>query len=163
MTAGGSSIPAVQRLLTTVVAAKPGGRIAELGTAFGEGAIAMLAELAPTSTLITVEADPERYEIAARELSGTRAEVILGDWRDLLPGRAPFDVIFFDAGNAGDDAPIAISMLAVGGLLIKDDLTPGRPVEGDPTRKALLNDPRLVAVEIQTTPETAAIIAVRRP
>ena len=35
MTGGGSSIPEVQRLLATLVASKPGGRIAEIGTAFG--------------------------------------------------------------------------------------------------------------------------------
>lgn len=122
----------------------------------------MLAELWPSSTLVTVEADPERYDIARRELTGTRAEVILGDWREVLPPRAPFDLIFLDAGEAGELAPLAISMLAPGGILVKDDLTPGREIAGDPTREALLGDARLVAVEIQTAPDMAAIIAVRR-
>ena len=162
MTDGGSSIAAVQRLLATLVAAKPGGRIVELGTALGECAAAMLAELSPNATLVTVESDPARYEVASGKLSGTRAEVLLGDWRELLADRGPFDVIFLDAGNAAADAPQAIALLAIGGLLIKDDLTPGHPIEGDPVREALMNDPRLAAVEIQTTPDTAAIIAVRR-
>ncbi len=51
---------------------------------------------------------------------------------------------------------------AAGGLLVKDDLTPGRPVEGDAAREFLLRDPRLAAVEILTTPRSAAIVAVRR-
>ena len=49
-----------------------------------------------------------------------------------------------------------------GGLLVKDDLTPGRPVEGDAAREFLLRDPRLAAVEILTTSRSAAIVAVRR-
>lgn len=162
MTDGGSSIPAVQRLLATLVATKPGGRVAELGTAFGEGASAMLAELDAAATFVTVEADAERFMIAREKLNGTRAEVLLGDWREVLEGRGPFDLIFLDAGNAGETAPLAISMLAPGGILVKDDLTPGRPVEGDPTREALFGDPRVVAVEIQTTADAAAVIAVRR-
>jgi predicted O-methyltransferase YrrM len=162
MTDGGTSIPEVQRLLATLVAAKPGGRVAELGTAFGIAAEAMLAELGPGSTLVTVELDPERFEIARERLSGTQAEVILGDWTEVLAGRGPFDLIFLDAGNAWETAGLAISMLAPGGILVKDDLSAGRPIEGDPTREALFGDPRVIAVEIQTTPEMAAIIAVRR-
>jgi predicted O-methyltransferase YrrM len=69
--------------------------------------------------------------------------MLLGDWRELLPERGPFDLVFLDAGDAAESAELAISMLADGGILIKDDLTPGRPIEGDPVRQALLNDPRL--------------------
>jgi predicted O-methyltransferase YrrM len=162
MTDGGSSITAVRQLLATLVAAKPRGRIAELGTAFGEGAYAMASELRPDATFVTVENDPERFQAAAVKLAGTRAEMVLGDWRELMPERGPFDLIFLDAGDAAESADLAISMLADGGILVKDDLTPGRPSEGDPVREALLNDPRLAACEIQTTPATAAIIAVRR-
>ena len=45
---------------------------------------------------------------------------------------------------------------------MKDDLTPGRTTDGDPVRGFLLRDERLAAVEILTTPATAAIVAVRR-
>jgi hypothetical protein len=45
---------------------------------------------------------------------------------------------------------------------VKDDLTPGRPVEGDPVREFLLRESRLAAVEILTTPQSAAILAVKR-
>jgi hypothetical protein len=45
---------------------------------------------------------------------------------------------------------------------VKDDLTPGVPVAGDSVREFLLGDPRPAAVEILTTPSTAAIVAVRR-
>ena len=46
---------------------------------------------------------------------------------------------------------------------MKDDLTPGRPVDGDSEREFLLRDPRLAGVELLTTPSTAAIVAVRLP
>ncbi len=162
MTDGGSSISAVRQLLATLVAAKPRGRIAELGTAFGEGAYAMATALPEDASFITVENDPERFQVAAQRLAGTRAEMVLGDWRELMPERGPFDLIFLDAGDAAANAELAISMLAEGGILVKDDLTPGPPDEVDPVREALLRDPRLAACEIQTTATTAAIIAVRR-
>jgi predicted O-methyltransferase YrrM len=77
--------------------------------------------------------------------------------------RGPFDLIFFDGGTRGETFELAISLLAPGGILIKDDLTPGRPIAGDPVREAFFQDRRLVAVEILTTASTAAIVAVRRP
>ncbi len=60
MTRGGSSISEVQRLLSALVASKPGGRIAESGKAFGAGAKAIAAALAPGATFVTVEPDPAR-------------------------------------------------------------------------------------------------------
>jgi hypothetical protein len=43
---------------------------------------------------------------------------------------------------------------------VKDDLTPGR--EGPDVWRDLLRDPRVVAVEILTTPGSAAIVAAKR-
>ena len=109
MTEGGSSIPAVQTLLAALAASKPAGRFAEMGTAFGAGALAIAETMGPGASFVTVEVDPERC-----------------------------------------------------GILVKDDLTPGRATAGDPVREVLLHDPRLSSVEIQTTPHAAAILAVRR-
>ena len=44
---------------------------------------------------------------------------------------------------------------------MKDDLTPGREIDGDPVREFLLRDPRLVATEILTSPSSAAIVALK--
>src|SRR5205807_3222335 len=104
------------------------------------------------ATFVTVELDPERAEQARRVLAGTQAEVLEGDWRDHLPGRAPFDAVFADGGVGYDEV---VDLLAPGGIVVKDDLTPGRPVAGDATREALLLDPRLEAAEILVTPEMA--------
>jgi len=155
VTGGGSSLPEVQRLLAVLAA---GRRCAETGTAFGEGAAAIASTAA---SLVTVEEDPERAAAAADRLAGCdNVELFVGDWRDFLPGRAPFDFLFFDAGRL-DEAPDVVELLAPGGLLFKDDLTPERPGP-DPVRELLFGHPQLVAVEILTTPQTAAIIAARR-
>jgi predicted O-methyltransferase YrrM len=146
VTAGGSSIPEVHRLLAALVASKPDGRIAEIGTAFGAGARAIAAALMPGATFVTVEPDPGRVARARDALSGTRTEVIDGPWEDVLPHRGPFDVIFFDGSTGAATLPLAISLLAPGGVLVKDDLTLGRPVAGDAVREALLRDERLAGV-----------------
>jgi predicted O-methyltransferase YrrM len=161
---GGSSIPEVHALLATLVATKPGGRFAETGTAFGKGARAIAEAMDDESSFVTVERDRNRYEHAVAELAGTRAEVVYGYWHEVLPERAPFDLLFADGGlrSTKDGFELSVSLLASGGVLVKDDMTPGRPVEGDEIREWLLSDPRLVATEVMTTPTTAAIIAVRR-
>jgi predicted O-methyltransferase YrrM len=159
VTAGAYSIPEVQRLVATLVASKPGGRVAEIGTSYGDGAAAIAAALPVGTTFVTVEVDAERAAAARTRLAGTGAEVLEGDWRELLPALAPFDLVFADGGVAYDRV---VDLLAPGGIAIKDDLTPGRPVEGDATREALLLDPRVLATEVLVTPEMACIVAVRR-
>src|SRR4051812_6481322 len=159
MTAGAYSIPEVQRLVATLVASKPGGRIAEIGTSYGDGADAIVRALPAGATFVTVEVDHERVAQARERLAGTRAVVLEGDWRDVLPQHGPFDVVFADGGVAYDRV---VDLLAPGGIVIKDDLEPGSEVEGDATREALLRDPRLEAIELLVTPEMACIVAARR-
>ena len=156
MTAGGSSLAEVQRLLAVLAA---GRNCAEVGTAFGEGAAAIASTAA---SLVTVERDAARAAIAGDRLRGLdNVELLVGDWRDALPQRGPFDLLFFDGGRF-DESPDAIELVRPGGLIVKDDLTPGRPIDGDPVRELLFGDPRLLAVELLTTSATAAIVAVRR-
>jgi predicted O-methyltransferase YrrM len=157
VTDGGSSTAAVQRLLRVLAA---GRRVAEIGTAFGEGAAAM-AETA--REIVTVEIDPERAAAAEARLAGhANVELLVGDWRELLPARDPFELVFADGGLRAPDAWEAVlALVAPCGVIVKDDLTPGRAIEGDPVREFLLRDLRLAAVEILTTPGTAAILAAR--
>jgi len=149
----------VQQLVAALVASKPGGRIAEIGTSYGDGAKAILAALPHGTSFVTVEVDPDRAAQARDALHGTEAQVLEGDWRDHLPQLGPFDVVFADGGVGYDEV---IDLLAPGGLLVKDDLTPGVAIEGDATREALLLDPRVIATEILVTPEMACIVATRR-
>jgi predicted O-methyltransferase YrrM len=154
MTGGGSSLVEVQRLLAVLAA---GRRCAEVGTAFGEGAAAMASTAA---SLVTVELDRERASIASERVRGfPNVDLLIGDWREHLPQRAPFELLFFDGGRF-EEAPDAIDLVGPGGLIVKDDLTPDR--EGpDPVRELLFNHPELVAVEVLLTPQTAAVLAVR--
>ena len=155
MTAGGSSIPAVHKLLAVLAA---GRKCAETGTAFGEGAAAIASTAA---SLVTVERDPERAEIACERLRDLdNVELHVGDWRDFLPQHAPFEFLFFDAGVIYE-TPWIVDLLVPGALLVKDDLTPDWPGP-DPVREFLFNHRQLASVEILTTPTTSAIIAVRR-
>jgi len=155
VTGGGSSIPEVQALLRTLAAGRD---VAELGTAFGEGAAAMAAT---ARRVVSVELDHDRAEAARGRLAGVaNVELLEGDCYELLRGRGPFGLVFADGGRPLDWEAI-LALVAPGGILVKDDLTPGLPVDGDPVREFLLRDPRLVAAEILTTPETAAIVAVR--
>ncbi|HXG77541.1 MAG TPA: hypothetical protein VNJ53_13330 [Gaiellaceae bacterium] len=74
-------------------------------------------------------------------------------------------MLFLDGGGFKQEpsalGPLALSLLAPGGLLVIDDLTPGRSGH-DPARAFLLEHGELAAVEILTTPATAAIVAARR-
>jgi predicted O-methyltransferase YrrM len=131
--------------------------VAELGTAFGEGAAAM-AETA--RSVVTVEADAERAAIALTRLeTHENVELLEGDAYELLRGRGPFGLVFADGGCYDWEA--ILELTAAGGLIVKDDLTPGREIDGDPVREFLLRDPRLVATEILTSPSSAAIVALK--
>ena len=158
MTGGGSSIPEVQRLLAVLAAGK---RCAELGAAYGEGAAAIASTAA---SLVTVERDPDRIALARERLVGVEnVELLEGDWRDLLPQRGPFELLFLDSGDWNEEPARqrALDLVEAGGLLLKDDMTPGFPGP-DPVRDWFFGHPDLLATEILTTPETAAIVAVKR-
>jgi predicted O-methyltransferase YrrM len=160
VTHGGSSVLEVQALLRVLAA---GRRVAEIGTAFGEGAAA-LAETA--ASLVTVEIEPERAAVARKRLERfPNVELLEGDWRDLLPARAPFELVFWDGGGWKRDPPAGdapdVGLLAPGGLLVSDDFTPGRSIESDPARQYLFSHPELAAVEVDVSPEMAVIVAAR--
>jgi predicted O-methyltransferase YrrM len=159
VTAGSSSRPEVQRLLRVLAA---GRRAAEAGTALGEGAAAIASTAA---SLVTVELDPFLAGAAAQRFAGRpEIDVVCGDWRDELPPRGPFGLLFLDGGGwkrtVETDGPLAVDLLTPGGILVVDDMTPSW--EGpDPVRAFVLEHPALVATEVLTTPDTSALIAVR--
>jgi predicted O-methyltransferase YrrM len=147
----------VQALLRTLAV---GRRCAEAGTAFGEGAAAIAST---ARSLVTVETDPERAEIARAWLGALpHVELVVGDWHEELPPRGPFDLLFLDGGGFKHDpegeGPRALAVLGPGGMLVIDDLTPGRR-EHDPAREFLLGNPGLAAAEVLTTRTSAAIVA----
>jgi predicted O-methyltransferase YrrM len=159
VTQGATAIPEVQALLRVLAA---GREVAEMGAAYGETA-AVMAETA--RSVVTVELDAERAAAARERLAGlTNVELLEGDVLEQLDGRGPFDLVFVDGGlrPVSDTKWEAIlGLVKACGLLVKDDMSPGRPVEGDEVREFLLRDPRLAAVEILATPDMAVIVAAR--
>lgn len=159
MTGGATAIPEVQALLRALAAHRD---VAEMGSAFGETA-AVMAETA--RSVVTVELDPDRAATARERLRGLpNVQTLEGDVYEQLRGRGPFDLVFVDGGlrpvtDVKREAILAL--VEPGGIIVKDDMTPGGAVEGDEVREFLLGDPRLAATEVLVTPEMAAIVAVR--
>jgi predicted O-methyltransferase YrrM len=149
------------RLLQVLAAQRGRARVAEIGTGCGVGAAWMLSALAPETPFLTVELDPTRAVAAAELLAeDEHARVLQGDWNEILPAEAPFDLLFADGGGQTTKTnPTLVDMLASGGTLVLDNLTPGRP-GSDPVRELWLRHPRLAAIELQLSPREAAIVGV---
>jgi len=116
-------------------------------------------------SVVTTELDPSRAAGAAKRLAPfANVELLVGDWRALLPARGPFGLLFLDAGGFKHDPAegndLVLELLERGGLLVMDDLTPGRP-GFDPVRTWAFEHPELEAAEILTTPRTSALVLAR--
>jgi predicted O-methyltransferase YrrM len=160
-----SSIPEVGRLLHVLAGQRGRVRVGEIGTGTGVGAAWIASALPPAVPFVTVELDAARAAAASRLFADDEnAKVLHGDWHELMPAYAPFDLLFYDGGGKQRpelDGDEVIGLLAPGGTVVLDDLTPGRP-GADPVRAFWLEHPRLAAIELLTTPKTALILAVSR-
>lgn len=155
-----SCSPETGKLLRVLAAQVQDGVIGEIGTGCGVGAAWMVAALRPNASFVTVEID-ERLARAAEEVIGSvpNAQVICGDWRAILEHQ-PFALLFADAAAAKQQEPETLfAALRPGGLLVLDDLTPGR--EADPLREFWLTHPQVAASEILVSPTEAVILATR--
>ncbi len=159
-----SSIPEVGRLLHVLASGRGRTRVGELGTGCGVGAAWIVSALPPPVPFVTVELDPALAEAAAELFAeDENVRVLQGDWHELMPPEAPFDLLFYDGGGKQHpevDGEDVVGLLAPGATVVMDDLTPGR-AEHDPVREFWLNHPEVVALEVLTTPETAAIVGTR--
>ena len=133
----------------------------EIGAGCGVGSAWILSALPPEVPFVTVELDAERAAAVAELLAeDEHARVLAGDWAELLVAEAPFDLLFADGGGQQTKTNAAVAdLLAPGGTLVFDDLTPGRPGP-DPLRELWLGHPRMAAIELQLSPREAAIVAV---
>jgi predicted O-methyltransferase YrrM len=123
-----ASEPKTGALLAALAAAKPGGRILELGTGTGVGTAWLLAGMDATARLDTVDSDADVVAIATRHLGGDRRvtfHVIDGEQFVTRAPQEQFDLIFADSWPGKfshlDDA---LALLRVGGLYVIDDLLP---------------------------------------
>jgi predicted O-methyltransferase YrrM len=159
LTAGATAIPEVQALLRVLAAGRD---VAEMGAAYGETA-AIMAQTA--RSVVTVERDPERVAVARERLADvSNVELLEGDVWECLQGQGPFGLVFVDGGLrplTDEKRNAIVALVEPGGFLIKDDMSPGRPIEGDEIREFLLRDPRLAATEFDVAPGIAVIVAVK--
>ena len=151
------------RLLHVLAAERGRGRVGELGTGTGVGAAWIVSALEPTATFVTVEVDAERAAAAAELFrDDENVRVLAGDWHELMPAEAPFDLVFLDSGKTRPDldGEQVIGLLAPRGLVVMDDLRDGRPAL-DVIRAFWLQHPRLAAVELAVSDEESVILAAR--
>ncbi|MCX5335923.1 O-methyltransferase [Streptomyces sp. NBC_00140] len=115
-------------LLATLAAARPEGRILELGTGVGEGTAWLLSGMDRSSCLTTVELDPTVQAIAEEQLGADpRVTFVSGDggtWLENFDG-APFDLVFADTWPGKfTHLDRALELVAPGGTYLIDDLFP---------------------------------------
>lgn len=158
------------RLLRTLAATRPAGRLLELGTGLGVGAAWLQAGMTGGARLLTVEHDPQRAEAATQVFSGCEAvQVQASDWADALK-HGPFDLIFNDCGPAKDPAQLdrLVDALNPGGLLVTGNVSPPMYISephaaGDGLRDALFSYPQLTCSEVQVSRRERVILATRGP
>jgi predicted O-methyltransferase YrrM len=161
-----SCLPAHGRLLSVLAAGRPGGRIGETGTGTGVG-LAWLASAAdPSTTLVSIELDPERAA-AARDLFAAtpKVTVLTGDWSE-LEAHGPFDVLALDGGGGGKSGEVPIEprrWLAPGGTVVLDDFTPRTAwPHDDPPRLHWLEHPDAPCTEVVTGPTSCTLVGTLR-
>ncbi len=151
-------------LLRLLAATKPGGVVAEIGAGCGVGTSWLLSGCAPNTRLITVEREPARATAAGDLFADDeRVTVLSGGW-ELIAEYAPFDLLFVDAALPKHQHPEQVlPLLAPGGMVILDDLTP-LPVgieTYDPLRSFWYGLVGWSVAEVQLSPREAMLLAVR--
>ncbi|MFJ4621610.1 O-methyltransferase [Streptomyces sp. NPDC088812] len=133
-------------LLAVLAAARPGGRILELGTGVGEGTAWLLSGMDGASRLVTVELDPGVQALARRRLgSDPRVTFVAadgGEWLEKYDGE-PFDLVFADTWPGKfTHLERALDLVAPGGTYLIDDLLPqpGWPEAHEASVRRLLAD-----------------------
>ncbi|MFG2968403.1 MULTISPECIES: O-methyltransferase [unclassified Streptomyces] len=149
-----SSEPRVGALLRSLVAAKPGGRIIEVGGGVGVGAGWLLDGMDADARLTSIE----KHENFARVLKHVvaddpRAEVVVADateWLTAYDG-PDFDFAFIDTTvTKFERRDTLFAHLADGALVIADDLLPqdswdaSHPPRVELFRKEIMQEPNLV-------------------
>ncbi|MFF2814037.1 O-methyltransferase [Kitasatospora cineracea] len=159
------------QLLRTLAAARPGGRVLELGTGAGAGASWLLSGMDAAAMLVSVEQDAAVAAVAAEHLGADpRLRLVVGDGAELIDALAPgsFDLVFADTWPGKfHHLDQALELLAPGGLYLVDDLLP-QPTWPDghaPAVAALVErlttDPRLHATRLDCS--SGLLLATRRP
>jgi len=144
-TAAMGSIQAMQTapeqaaFLEMLVRLGPGRRAIEVGTFTGYGAIRIARGLAESGRLLCCELDPERAEIARRNVDragvGERVEIRIGPAIETiraLPEEPTFDFAYVDADKSGypDYYEALVPRMNPGGLIAIDNVFMGGRITG---------------------------------
>lgn len=150
-------------LLLHVLAGRRGvERVAEIGTGTGVGTAWLASALPPGTPLFTAESEPALARAAAAVFAGDPdVHVLEGDWCEVLPPHAPFDLIFVDGGRAKEVPDAVLEIAAPGATIVMDDFS--ADWEGpDPRRERWRSHPRVAVVELGTGGNGRALVAVVR-
>ena len=122
------SEPKVGAFLSVLAAAKPGGRLLELGTGTGHGTAWLLSGMDPTSRLDTVDTDASMVAIARRHLAeDSRVAFHVVEGAEFIQRALPsqYDLIYADAWPGKfSHLDEALALLRPGGMYVIDDLLP---------------------------------------
>jgi len=125
----------VARLLEALVVATRARRVLEIGTFTGYGALSIAARLPAGGTVITLEADAGRADLARRHFEpspdAAKIELVQGDARETVPTLdGPFDLVFIDAwkGDYPHYYEAVLPKLADHGLIVCDNVLWGGDV-----------------------------------
>jgi predicted O-methyltransferase YrrM len=158
-----SCSPETGRLLHVLAGMRGRERVGETGTGVGYGAAWIVSALDPSVPFFSAELDEARAAAAAKLFrDDEHVRVLPGDWHDVLAPHAPFDLLFHDGSKREPerDGEETLRLLAPRGLILLDDLTPGRPGP-DAVRDFWLEHPDVAATELQVSSGEAVIVAVR--
>ena len=162
-----SCLDEVGQLLAVLTSSIKQGTIAEIGTGYGVGTAWMAANLTNDVFLISIDNDRSKINSVRTIFHQKNVKYIHSDWQEIL-NYAPFQLIFADGGKAKEQHPdMLVEALAVGGMILIDDLTPIEywPEEWkgktDKVREYWLSHPYLQAVELRVTPKNSVIVATK--
>lgn len=123
-----ASEPKTGALLAALAAARPGGRLLEIGTGTGIGTAWLLSGMDASARLDTVDIDPAVVAVAQRHLgSDARVAFRLEDGAAFLARTNPdtYDLVYADAWPGKfTDLDAALACLRQGGVYVIDDLLP---------------------------------------
>ena len=160
-----SCAPETGALLRVLAAAKPKGRLLNLGTGFGVSSAWILDGMSDDAELWTVDIDEMGSAVAKAHLD-ERLRVVVEDGGAFLEGANAlgqrFDLIFADAmPGKYEHLDLALALVARGGFYVVDDLTAWS--EGAALARKLVDkieaDPHFVCLNLDWS--TGHMIAVR--